>query len=188
MKTRYAKCPKCPAFHLLTEDRIQLIEKWEHKRQKQIDRIKKIRLILIGESMPNQRYFYDINTEYQNRGMRYNLKVEFDQEELSDSEFLESFRRKGIVLYDCGLCPIHKLDNNADMREAATYCFLTQNIKWIENNNSPIITIFPSNRGWKTTQIPDNIINRTRSKYSFNNIIGLKQDYELIKANNNDNT
>lgn len=54
MSNRFAKCMKCPAYHLLTDNRKGRIEKWEYKRRQNIDRIKRMRLILIGESMPDR--------------------------------------------------------------------------------------------------------------------------------------
>lgn len=94
MENRYSKCQKCPAFHLLTEERMDRIEKWEYKRDQYIRKMKKVRLILLGESMPANRYFYDLTTEYKNTGLRYTLKKEFDKLDLSDSLFLESFCKK----------------------------------------------------------------------------------------------
>jgi len=180
---RYSKCRKCPAFHLLTEKRKELIERWEYKRQNNINRMKRIKLLLVGESMPANRYFYDLETEY-NNGMRYNLKKEFGQSEISDSLFLESFRRKGIVLLDTALCPLYKLEkgNNTIKRKAATYCLLTQTVEQIQSfTDVPIVTIFPSNRGWKKSEIPIKIQNRVVGSCGFNDLSGLKEYYLLIK-------
>lgn len=180
---RYSKCHKCPAFHLLTEERISIIERWERKRQNNIDRIKKVKLILIGESMPASRYFYDLETEYDN-GMRYNLKEEFGKLEITDSMFLESFRRKGIILFDAALCPLHRLErgNNTIRRAAATYCLLTHNTDYIESfSEVPIVTIFPSKMGWKKTEIPISIRNRVKKGFGFSNIKGLSDLYLNIK-------
>jgi len=183
MSNRFDKCHKCPAYHLLTDERKEQIERWEYKRQQTIDRIKKIRLILIGESMPANRYFYDPESDYENGGMRYNIKEEFGQLELSDSLFMESLRRKGVVLYDCALCPLHKLDNNVDKRQAATYCFLAYNKNFVEENSDiPIATIFPSRRGWLKNEIPESIKSRVVKEFSFSNIKGLKDLYLSVKA------
>jgi len=182
MSSRFAKCTNCPANHLLTDERKVIIESWEHERQRNIDRIKETKLILLGESMPSKRYFYDLETDFTVEGMRYNLKKEFDQLEISDSQFLESLISKGIVLYDCALCPIHLFDNNVDKRKAATYCFLTQNISFIEENNDvPIATIFPSKRGWLKTKIHSDIKNRVSGKFGFQNVSGLKDLYLKIE-------
>ena len=64
MENKYSKCQKCPAFHLLSEERKQKVDKWEYKRDKYIEIMKSIKLILLVESMPANRYFYDINTDY----------------------------------------------------------------------------------------------------------------------------
>jgi hypothetical protein len=182
MSDRYAKCGRCPAYHLLNDERKETIARWEYKRQKNVDRIRQMKLILIGESMPSKRYFYDLETDYENTGMRFNLMREFGQIELSDGQFMESFRRKGIVLYDCALCPLHKLDSNVDKRRAATYCFLTQNLGFLkETKDIPIATIFPSNRGWLKTEIPYDIIGRVSGEFGFNDVSGLKDLYLEIK-------
>ena len=88
MDNKFSKCQKCAAFHLLSEERKQKVDKWEYKMDKYIERMKSIKLILLGESMPANRYFYDINTHYENRGLRYFLKKEFNKLEISDSLFL----------------------------------------------------------------------------------------------------
>jgi hypothetical protein len=184
MINKYSKCQKCPAFsdNLLTEVRKQQIEKWEYKRDQYIKRMKKVNLILLGESMPEVRYFYDINTEYNDRGLRYTLKKEFEKLELSDSLFLQSMSRKGIVLYDCALCPIYKLEDNVAKRKAATHCLLTINI---ENLNKypdvPIATIFPQHRGFLKREIPEEIKYRIKGEYGFEDQTGLRGLYEEIK-------
>lgn len=188
MKDRFLDCFSCPASHLLTESRKRTILKWESKRQSNIDRMKKIRLILLGESMPSKRYFYDINTSYEDNGMRYNLKKEFDQSELTDVQFFQSFRRKGIVLHDCGFCPVHKLNSNTEKRNAATFCLLTQNIEFLHlTPEIPIITIFPFNRGWLKNEVPDSIKKRIIAEFSFNKIKGIKDLYNEIKSKDHDN-
>ena len=106
MVNKYSKCQKCPAFHLLTEERKQKIDKWEYKRDQYLNRMKKAHLILLGECMPSNRYFYDINTDYENSGLRYTLKKELNKLEISDSLFLESMIRKGVGLFVCVLCPL----------------------------------------------------------------------------------
>lgn len=182
MNNRFVKCGKCPAFHLLTDERKDVIKKWESERQKNIDKIRQVRLILVGESMPAKRYFYDLDTDYIASGMRYNLKKEFNQNDLGDISFLKSLQKKGIVLFDCALCPIYLLDSNTEKRHAATHCFLTQNIPFIkETKNVPIATIFPSKRGWLARSIPFDITHRVTGKFGFNDLSGLHNLYLKIE-------
>ncbi len=182
----WSKCNKCPASHLLDDTRKSDIEAWERRKARYIDRVKKLRLILIGESIPANRYFYDINSDYENSGMRWNLKKEFEQLDLSEGQFLESFSRKGIVLHDCALCPLHKMAKEQKysiLRRIATYCLLTHNLDFINNNPEiPIATIFPENRGWLKTELPWEIRNRVIAEFSFNNVTGLKDLYLKIKS------
>lgn len=182
MNDQYLKCQKCPAFHLLNEERKQQIEKWEYKRDNYIKRIKKVKLILLGESMPSKRYFYDLEKDYNEDGLRYTLKKEFNKLDLDDSLFLVSMSRKGIILFDCALCPIHKLEDNVAKRKAATHCFI--NIT-IDNLNKfpdvPIATIFPQHRGFLKREIPEEILSRVIGGFGFSDQTGLRELYERIK-------
>jgi hypothetical protein len=184
MKTadKYSKCQKCPAFNLLSDERKQQVERWENKRDNYIKRMKKVRLILIGESIPANRYFYDVNSDYNEQGLRYTLKKEFNKLDLSDEMFLESMVRKGIILFDCALCPLHRLEDNTLRREAATYCFLSINIQHLINYPStPIVTIFPNHLGFLRTKIPSGIMEREIGRFSFTDQTGLSQVYEKFK-------
>jgi hypothetical protein len=182
MDNKYSKCQKCPAFHILSDERKDIIEKWEYKRDKYIERMKRVKLILLGESMPADRYFYDINTIYEYDGLRYTLKKEFGKLEISDSLFLESMVRKGIVLFDCALCPLYLLDNNVLRRKAATHCFLTiNNFQLQEHPDIPIATIFPANLGYLKTEIPVEITSRVKGEFVFSDQTGLNQLYESLK-------
>ncbi len=189
MSNRYAKCQKCPAYHLLTDERKSLIERWESRRERYFSRTKKVRLILIGESMPASRYFYDIETEYEDGGLRYTLKKEFGKLELDDSQFLMSMARKGIVLYDCALCPLHVFRKNNltginKLRKyAATHCFQTITGLEIEKYpDVPIVTIFPSKMGWLKNEIPYDIRKRVVGEFIFLDQTGLAALFERMKA------
>lgn len=145
--------------------------------------MKKIRLILLGESIPASRYFYDINPDYKAGGLRYTLKKEFNKLDISDSLFLESMVRKGIALYDCALCPLHQIKNNTIRRAAATYCFLSINIQHLINQpNTPFVTVFPTHLGFLRTQIQSEILDREIDRYSFSDQTGLNQLYEKVKS------
>jgi hypothetical protein len=185
MNNKYSKCQKCPAFHILSEEHKDKIEKWEYKRDKYIERMKRVKLILLGESMPADRYFYDINTIYEYDGLRYTLKKEFGKLEISDSLFLESMARKGIILFDCALCPIYQLDNNVLRRKAATHCLMSINrIHLNEHPRIPIATIFPVNLGYLKNEIPKEILSRLKGEFSFSDQTGLNKLYENIKESN----
>jgi len=194
MKNRYAKCQKFPAYHLLTDERKQFIDKWETKRDRYLKRSKQIRLILLGESMPASRYFYDLETEYEDGGLRYSLKKEFGKLDLEDNLFLMSMARKGIVLFDCALCPLHifrkkdlpLININKLRRYAATYCFQTitgQEI--VKYSDVPIVTIFPSNMGWLKNEIPFSVRNQVVGEYIFSDQTGLSALFEEIKKHQN---
>ncbi len=182
MNNKYSKCSNCPANHLLDDKRKALIERWESKRDSYLSRTKKIKLILLGESMPASRYFYDLETDYPESGLRYSLKREFGKLDLSDSQFLISMSRKGIVLLDCALCPLHQLYDNVTKRHAATYCFLTITHETISKfPDTPIVTVFPSNRGWLKSEIPFEIRYNVKGECTFSDQSGLSDFYkELI--------
>jgi len=181
----WSKCLKCPAFYLLDDERKQRIERWEDRKERYVSRIKKLRLILVGESMPATRYFYDINSDYETGGMRFNLQKEFDQMEISESQFLESFTRKGIILHDCALCPIYLLVKKiriAVAKEVTSYCFKTHNFDLIiKTPEIPIATIFPVGRGWLKKELPYEIRRRIVAEFSFSDLTGLKDLYLKIK-------
>lgn len=183
MGNNYSKCQKCPAFHLLSDNRKQQLELWESKRDNYIKRMKKVRLILLGESIPANRYFYDVNSNYEGRGLRYTLKEEFNKLELTDEMFLESMVRKGIILYDCALCPLHRIEDKLIRQEAATYCFLTINIHHLINYPStPYATIFPTQLGFLRTKIPSQIKEREIGRFIFLDQTGLNQLFEKVKS------
>lgn len=183
MNTKYSKCQKCPAFHLLDDQRKQIIDKWEYKRDQYISRMKKIRLILLGESMPPNRYLYDLDTNYKQKGLRYTLKQEISEVGIDDHAFLHLLELKGIILHDCALCPIGSLKTNKEKRAASTYCFLTINQTFIlKNPDVPIATIFPSKRGYLKNEIPFEIKSRVIGNFRFSNQLGLNELYKKVKT------
>lgn len=176
MENKYSKCQKCPAFHLLSEERKDKIEMWEYKRDKYIARMTSVKLILLGECIEADRYFYDINTLYPYDGLRYTLKIEFGKVEISDSLFLESMARKGIVLFDCALCPLYLIENNALRRKAATHCFITINrFNLNEHPGIPIATVFPAGQGYIKKEIPAEILSRVKGEFSDADQAGLSE-------------
>ncbi len=176
MENKYSKCQKCPAFHLLSDERKDKVEMWEYKRDKYIARMKSVKLILLGECIEADRYFYDINTLYPYDGLRYALKKEFGKVEISDSLFLESMARKGIVLYDCALCSIYLIENNVLRRKAATHCFLTINrFNLDEYPGTPVATLFPAGQGYIKNEIPEQILSRVKVEFSDTDQSGLSE-------------
>jgi len=167
---------------LLTEERKKIVERWEERRSNYIKKIKTVKLILLGESIPNSRYFYDVNSEYNTEGLRYTMKKEFSKTNISDSEFLLFLSRKGIILYDCALCPLHKLDDNTARRHAATYCFLTITNKELQKHSHliPIATAFPKKKGLLISKISENINARIKQSYPFSSQKGLFDFYNNL--------
>lgn len=177
MKPSELKCDGCPAIWLKS-DKGQLlkIKQWEKMRAKAIDEIPRIKLYLLCESIPANRFFYDLDTDYENKGLRFNIKEELELD--SDQDVLRYFRRKGIVLADCALCPLFQLESNAAMRHAASHC-LRNNTSYVLNINpeAPIITIFPTHRGYLKNEFPE-LEKRNVGEFSFNNLFGLKTAIE----------
>ena len=90
--------------------------------------------------------------------------------------------RKGIALYDCALCPLYLIDNNALRRKAATHCFMSINNVYLRKHPEvPLVTIFPAKIGFLKTEIPVEIISRVKGEFSFSDHTGLSQLYESIK-------
>jgi len=172
MKRKELKCDGCPALPLRTKDQLHRIKQWEKLRTKEIETMIEIKLYLLCESIPANRFFYDLDSEYDNGGLRYNLKEELELD--SDYDVLEYFSQNGIVLADCALCPLHQLDSNTEKRHAATFCLKNNTYKILDiNPNAPIVTIFPKHRGYLKTDFPE-IEKRKVDEFSFNNLYGLK--------------
>jgi len=96
--------------------------------------------------------------------------------------FFQSMVRKGIVLFDCALCPLYKLENITLRRKAATHCFLSINrFQLDEYPGIPIATIFPANLGYLKSEIPNDILKRVKGEFSFSDQTGLSQLYESLK-------
>jgi len=175
------KCDGCPALPLRTKDQLQKIKQWEKLREKAIAKIDNIRLFILCESIPAKRFFYDLDAVYENKGLRFNIKEELELE--SEKDVLKYFDKNGIVLADCAYCPLHKEQlSNKDRRHAASICLKNHTSKILKlSTKVPIVTIFPTRRGYLKTDFPE-IESRKVRNFSFNDLRGLKQSIEeLIK-------
>jgi len=177
MKTNELECEGCPALSLRNQEgQLLKIKKWEKIRAKAIEEVGEINLYLLCESIPANRFFYDLDTDYEKKGLRFNIKEELGLP--SDQAVLNYFHRRGIVLADCALCPLFLLDSNADKRHAASHC-LKNNTGSILNINPEafIITIFPAHRGYLKNEFSD-IERRKIGEFSYNDLTGLKPTLE----------
>jgi len=169
-------CESCPAQHLLN---FELIEKNEKLREIALTAIDNVRLILLGESTPANRFVYDLNTDYSNNGLRFNLRYELVDGN-GDKELMSYLTNNGIIILDTALCPLHKLNSKKDRRDASTICLKRHTIKYFNYLKAvPIITFFPSRCGFKKSEI--NILNsRIKAEFSFSDLKGLKEIIESI--------
>lgn len=176
MKMNELKCDGCPALDLRTKDQLRKIKQWEKLREKAINAIDQIRFYILCESLPANRFFYDLDTVYANKGLRFNIKEELELD--SDENVLQYFKRNGIVVADCALCPLFQLESKAERRHAASQC-LRNNTNHVLNINleAPIITIFPSHSGYLKNEFPE-IERKKVDEFSFNDLSGLKQVIE----------
>ena len=158
----------CPSFYLLTEERKKQIKSWLLAFSENLSQIDKVRLILLGESIPDKRYFYDVNSDYTNDGLRYDLRKGLGIN--SDTELFTYLQKKGIVILDCALCPLHRIKDCKKQRHSATHCFKLHAEIFIKNHpNIPIYSFFPSNRGLLKTYNPS-LSRRINREASFKNI------------------
>jgi hypothetical protein len=163
-------CSKCPADHLFDEERIIKNEKL---RELILNNIEKINIYLLGESTPANRFVYDLTSNYKSSGLRYNLRNEL-VDGGSDVDLMHYLQEKNVLITDCALCPLHKLENKADQRTAATLCLKRHTFKYLDQYpNAPIITFFPSNRGYKKSELPE-YDSRIIAEFNFNSLHGLK--------------
>ena len=175
-------CTSCPALYL-KDSRIDKLKIWEKMRENAISSINQINIFLLGESIPNKRFFYDKQSDYSKDGLRFLLRQELINDD-SDEKLFGYMRTNGIVLTDCAVCPLHKLNENNDKILAATFC-LSRNTKLYLslNPNAPIITIFPYKRGFDKNSLPD-IGKRIVANFQFTNLNGLKKTIEKLLNKN----
>jgi len=176
-----SKCQECPAFELRTPEQVKKIQSWHNMFLTEVGLVKPIKLILLGESFPANRYFYDVDSNYEHSGLMYNLKQEFGIK--SNSRMIEKLRELGVIVYDCAYCPLCNIGertatgffhrNNKLIRQAATYCLNQYKKEFLLNHDCPIITFFPVNGGFLLRQFPE-IRDMIDVKFSFNKLHGIK--------------
>lgn len=166
------KCQGCPAVKLRTPEQVKKINRWYSLFLSEIGMVNPIKVILLGESFPANRYFYDIDSNYESSGLMFNLKKEYGLN--TELEMIKMFREIGVIVYDCAFCPLHLLDNKTDQRHAATHCLKSYKLDFLEKTNLPIITFFPSKRGVLKRELPE-ISSRIITEFKFSYLQGIKK-------------
>jgi len=167
-----AKCQKCPARKLRTAEQVKKIEKWYDMFLSELAFINPINVILLGESFPKDRYFYDSESNYGSSGLMFNLKNEFGLK--TNTEMIMKFRELGVVVYDCAYCPVRLLEKKTEQRHAATFCLKNYKRHFLHLNTYPIITFFPAKRGFLKSELPE-IASRIIAEYQFSRLIGIRE-------------
>lgn len=169
-------CENCPAKHLRNKDRIEHTEKL---RSDFIGEINEVKIILLGESTPANRFVYNLDSDYSNNGFRYNLRWELINGG-RDDQLLNYLRKRGIIIVDCAFCPLHRLSSNTDRRDAATKCLSRHSRIYLDSfSAAKIITFFPRNLGFKKTELADIHVRVYRS-FQFADLDGLKETINSI--------
>ena len=153
-----------------------------------------VKLYILAESIPRTRFVYDRRSNYHERHARKGLRTWLCKELLGVScppdighcsqcphldRLLELLRCKGILIVDCALCPLHRLDKK-DRRRAATLCLQNNTKRYLDiAPNAPIITVFPAGCGFLRRQLP-NVQRRVVREFAFENLSGLKSTIEQI--------
>jgi len=164
-------CTDCPAHNL--KDR-QCILQRESLRDGIAKLLPKINLYLLCESLPRNRFFYDETSNYLNGGLRYNLRRELVGSG-SDRDLFRYLSKQGIILVDCALCPLFKLENKTERRYAATLCLQNNTFPYLDlNPGAPIITIFPAHCGFLQRPL-ESIKERIIGNFRFSKLRGLKK-------------
>jgi len=170
-------CEGCPALGLRDK---KWIKHCESLREKQIDSTFLVGMFLLCESIPKKRFVYDLKTDYNNDGLRYNLRRELVNGE-NDIDLLQYLRDNFVLIIDCAFCPLYKLESKKDRRLAATLCLERHNHKYLDlNPSAPIITIFPKKVGFLKRKLPD-LATRVKHSFRFNDVRGLKKEIEKHK-------
>jgi hypothetical protein len=169
------KCQNCPASRLRTPDQLKKICSWYELFQSELNHIKPIKVILLGESFPANRYFYDLDSNYEGSGLMYNLRTEFGLQ--TNIEIIMKFRELRVLVYDCAYCPLHLLESKTDQRQAATICLKNYKRHFLHQNPCPIITFFPAKRGFLRSELPE-ISSRITAEFKFSALHGIKEATE----------
>lgn len=174
-------CNTCPALYLKSKQ-IEQIKCWESIREEAIRAINSINIYLLGESIPEKRFFYDKNTDYSHDGLRYYVRKELVKNG-TDEELFGYMTRNGIVLVDCAVCPLYKIKQDNDRVIAATFCLARNTQQYLKmNSEAPIITIFPLKGGFAKNSLLQ-IEKRIVGKFQFTRLNGLKALVENVLKN-----
>ena len=173
-------CDGCPALHLRDQYR-EWFERCERLRGEALVRLAEAKVYLLCESIPACRFVYDLDSDYSSNGLRHALRLEF-VEGRSDDRLLEHLSKKGVLIVDCAFCPLHRLGSKSSMRHAATTCLNRHNLHWLEANlDAPIVTAFPSKRGYLKTQAR-HVDARVVERFSFGDLQGLREVVEELTS------
>ena len=90
--------------------------------------------------------------------------------------------KHSVLVVDCAFCPLHRLGSKSSMRHAATTCLNRHNLHWLEANlDAPIVTAFPSKRGYLKTQAR-HVDARVVERFSFGDLQGLREVVEELTS------
>jgi len=169
-------CENCPALYL-RDKQLPKIARCEALRDKEFRSLKEIKLYLLGESIPANRFFYNRDSDYSTDGLRFWLRKELVGDG-TEEELFDYLREKGILLVDCAICPLHTLKEIGDKILAATLCLQRNTLGYLSlNPQAPIITIFPSGRGFAKDSLPE-VNKRVVCHFQFTKLAGLKKVIE----------
>jgi len=131
----------------------------EEEAQRIAERHGGIKLYILAESIPQNRFVYDRDSDYRKgddrkRGLRKNLceellgrcleHVKSCRECRNFDELMEYLRSRGILIVDCALCPLHKISQTKIRVKAAVNCLKNNNIRHLEiSRDAPVIAILP---------------------------------------------
>ena len=155
-----------------------------------LQRYGQIKLYILTESIPYSRFIYDRQSNYcANVGLRTRLCRELINANCPPNinhcsqcpnlnKLLNYLRDKGILIVDCALCPLYRLNKFSARRHAATICLNNNTIAYLNvTPNAPIITIFPLNCGFLKTKKP-HVQSRVVKEFRFGNLTGLRKAIE----------
>jgi len=128
----------------------------KEEAQKIAERHGKIKLYILAESIPQNRFVYDRDSDYRKGGLRKNLckellgecpkSVKSCRECQNFDKLMEYLRSRGILIVDCALCPLHRMPQTKIRVKVAVNCLKNNNIHYLEiSADAPVIAILPRN-------------------------------------------
>ena len=194
-------CGDCPANDLKNDQTYSPSEKgdWEtwvryceSLREGQAKEIinthGKIKLYILAESIPKNRFVYDRDSDYRGKKEGW-LRKKFCEGLLGGcpenvksckkcqnlDRLMDFLKKQGILIVDCALCPLHNLSSNKERRAAATICLNRHTSRYLDiTPNAPIVTFFPGKTGFykKDTitikpEIESRILDETKLKFKY---------------------